>query len=59
MIINIKAGRSVKTEIIANNIAKPVKKPKYIVGMKLDKTKIEKPKMIVVDVFNIATPTEE
>jgi len=29
---------------MANNIAKPVKKPKYIVGMKLDKTKIEKTK---------------
>ena len=35
-------GKSVKTEIIANNIAIPVKTPKYMVGIKLDKTSIEK-----------------
>ena len=46
-----------RTEIIANNIAKPVKIPKYIVGMKLDNIKIEKPNTIVMDVFNIAIPT--
>ena len=40
-------------------MAIPVKIPKYIVGTKLDKTKIEKPKTIVIDVFNIATPTVE
>ena len=50
-------GKRVKTEIKASNIAIPVKTPKYIVGIKLDKTKIEKPKTIVIDVFNIATPT--
>ena len=33
--------------------------PKYIVGIKLDKTKIENPKTIVIEVFNIATPTVE
>ena len=35
----------------------PVNTPKYIVGMKLEKTKIEKPKTIVMDVLSIATPT--
>ena len=48
---NIKDGSKVKTEIIANNIANPVKIPKQIVGMNLDKTKIEKPKTIVIEVF--------
>ena len=55
--INMSLGSSVKTEIIANNIAIPVNTPKYIVGMKFDKTKIEKPKTIVIEVFKIATPT--
>ena len=50
-------GNSVRTDISASNIAIPVNTPKYIVGIKLDKTKIEKPKTIVIDVFNIATPT--
>ena len=35
----------------------PVKTPKYIVGIKFDKIKIEKPKTIVIDVFKIAIPT--
>ena len=55
----IKDGNNVKTDIIANSIAKPVKTPKYIVGIKLDKTKIENPNTIVIDVFSIATPTVE
>ena len=55
--INISFGKRVKTEIIASNIAIPVKTPKYIVGMKFDNTKIEKPKTIVIDVFKIAIPT--
>ena len=55
----IKDGNNVKTDIIANNIANPVKTPKYIVGIKLDKTKIENPNTIVIDVFSIATPTVE
>ena len=42
---------------MASNIAIPVKKPKYIVGIKFDKTKIEKPKTIVIEVFKIAIPT--
>ena len=54
---NIKDGSKVKTEIIANNIANPVNIPKQIVGMNLDKTKIEKPKTIVIEVFKIAIPT--
>ena len=52
-----KDGNNVKTDIIANSIANPVKTPKYIVGIKLDKTKIENPNTIVIDVFSIATPT--
>ena len=54
-----KDGSNVKTDIIANSIAIPVKTPKYIVGIKLDKTKIENPNTIVIDVFSIATPTVE
>ena len=54
-----KDGNNVKTDIIANNIAIPVKTPKYIVGIKLDKIKIENPNTIVIDVFSIATPTVE
>ena len=53
------AGSRVNTDIIANNIAIAVNIPKYIVGIKLDKTKIEKPNIIVMDVFSIATPTVE
>ena len=53
MNIIINFGKSVNTEIKANNIAIPVKTPKYIVGMKFDNTKIEKPNTIVMDVFKI------
>ena len=35
----INDGSKVKTEIIANSIAKPVKIPKYIVGINFDRTK--------------------
>ena len=42
---------------MANNIAIPVNTPKYIVGIKLEKTKIENPNTIVIEVFKIATPT--
>ena len=55
--INISFGKRVKTDIIARSIAIPVKIPKYIVGIKLDNTNIEKPKTIVIEVFRIATPT--
>ena len=51
-------GNNVKTEIIDKSIAIPVNIPKYIVGMKFDKTKIEKPKTMVIEGFSIATPTE-
>ena len=50
-------GKSVKTDIKASSIAKPVNIPKYIVGIKFDNTKIEKPNTIVIDVFRIAIPT--
>ena len=59
LIDNINEGSSVKTDIIANNIARPVKIPKYIVGINLDKTNIENPNTIVIDVFKIALPTVE
>ena len=55
----IRLGNKVRTNIIARNIAIPVKTPKYIVGMKFERISIEKPKIIVIDVFNIATPTVE
>ena len=41
MYIKINFGNKIRTEIIANNIAIPVNIPKYIVGMKLDKYRIE------------------
>ena len=44
---NNKDGSKVKTEIIANNIANPVKIPKYIVGMNLDKTRIENQRLLL------------
>ena len=50
-------GKSVKTDIKASSIAKPVNIPKYIVGIKFERTKIEKPKTIVIEVLSIATPT--
>ena len=53
----INFGNKVKTEIMAKSIAIPVKMPKYMVGIKLDKTSIEKPNTIVIEVFKIATPT--
>ena len=59
MITKSKDGNNVKTDIIANSIAIPVKTPKYIVGIKLDKTKIENPNTMVIDVFSIATHTVE
>ena len=59
LINNIKDGSNVKTETIAINIAIPVKIPKYIVGINLDNTNIEKPKTIVIEVFKIALPTVE
>ena len=54
-----KDGNNVKTDIIANNIAITVNTPKYIVGIKLDKTKIENPNTIVIAVLSIAIPTVE
>ena len=57
--VKINEGNKVNTDIIANNIAIPVNTPKYIVGIKFDKTNIENPKTIVIEVFNIATPTVE
>ena len=54
-----KLGNNVKTNNIAKSIANPVNIPKYIVGIKFDKTKIENPNTIVIEVFNIATPTVE
>ena len=39
------------------NIAKAVNIPKYIVGKKLEKIRIENPAIIVNEVFCIALPT--
>ena len=49
-------GKRINTDIKANNIATPVNTPKYIVGIKLDKNKIEKPKIIVTVVLSIEIP---
>ena len=46
-----------REKINAKSIAIPVKTPKYIVGIKLDRTNIEKPNTMVIDVFKIAIPT--
>ena len=54
-----KLGSKVRTRSIANIIAIPVNTPKYIVGIKFDNTKIEKPNTIIIDVLSIATPTVE
>ena len=52
-------GSNVRTDIRATNIAKPVKAPNIIVGIKFDSIKIEKPKMTVTPVKNIALPIVE
>ena len=52
----INFGNRVRTASSAINIANPVKSPKIIVGMKFERTKIEKPKMIVMLVKKIALP---
>ena len=52
-------GSSVRTDIKATNIAKPVKAPNIIVGIKFERIKIEKPKMTVTPVKNIALPIVE
>ena len=45
-----KAGSRVKEAKSAVTIANPVNKPKYIVGIKFDKDKIEKPITIIEEV---------
>ena len=43
-------GRRVRAAKRAMNIAMPVSRPKYILGMKLESTRIEKPMMTVIEV---------
>ena len=45
-----KVGRRVRLATSATVIARPVSKPKYIVGIKLERDSMEKPTIIVVDV---------
>ena len=45
-----KEGNNVNEAKSAVNIAKPVKSPKYIVGMKFERDKIEKPMTIIDEV---------
>ena len=52
-------GSNVSTAIRATNIAKPVRTPNIMVGMKFDKINIEKPKITVMPVKNIALPIVE
>ena len=54
--VSINLGNSVKTAIIATIIARPVKIPNIIVGMKLESTSIENPKIMVTLVKKIALP---
>jgi len=53
----ISFGNNARTDNSAINMASPVKTPKYIVGIKLDNTSMEKPNMIVIEVLRIALPT--
>ena len=43
-------GNKVRAAIRAITMARPVSRPKYIVGMKLERARIEKPITIVSDV---------
>ena len=52
----ISLGNKVKTASNAINIANPVNKPKIIVGIKFERTNIEKPKIIVILVKKMALP---
>ncbi len=52
-------GSNVSTAIRATNIAKPVRTPNIIVGMKFDKINIEKPKNYGNACKNIALPIVE
>ena len=44
------SGNKVRLANNATNMAKPVNRPKYIVGTKLDKAKMEKPRVMVIEV---------
>ncbi len=57
--ISINFGSTVNAAKRAKNIAEAVKIPKYMVGIKLEKIKIENPKMIVIVVKNTAFPIFE
>tara|TARA_B100000886_G_C20360306_1_gene464905 strand:+ start:928 stop:1098 length:171 start_codon:yes stop_codon:yes gene_type:complete len=52
-------GSKVNTANKATNIAKPVSKPKTIVGIKFDSISIENPKITVIPVNKIALPIVE
>ena len=43
-------GSSINAPSNADSMAAPVSKPKYMLGLKLDSTKIEKPKIIITEV---------
>jgi hypothetical protein len=46
----ISSGSSDNAATIAINIASPVRRPKSTVGIKFEKTRIENPAMIVIEV---------
>jgi hypothetical protein len=46
----ISCGNRVNEAIRAINIASPVNKPKYILGINLERTRIENPIIIVIEV---------
>jgi DUF1365 family protein len=48
-----------KQQLAQRTLRKPVSTPKIIVGIKLDNINIEKPKITVIPVKNIALPIVE
>ena len=49
-------GNTVRSATSAATMAKPVNKPKYTVGTKLESDNTEKPAVIITVVYNIARP---
>lgn len=43
-------GKRVREAISAINIARPVNRPKYMVGRKLESIRMEKPTMMIIEV---------
>jgi hypothetical protein len=57
LVIKRRRGIIVRERIKAANIAIPIKIPKLIVGLKLERTNIENPNMIVSAAITMDLPT--